>query len=360
MVRIGVIGPGGIAKNLHLPSIEAHPEAQTIAICGRNQENAHEVAKKFSIPSIYADYREMLNNEALDAVLVLTPDDCHYPMTMAAIETGCHVLCEKPLAKTTTEAEAMLEAATKKGLIHMTFFNQRELPHFAYAKRLIDDGFVGKPLHFACRFTTQRSLQEISPSWHYDARKSTGALGNIGSHLIDMLRWFLGEVDRLTASIRTLRPPAVIDDERFVPVNDSALLHLEFKNGAHGTIYVGTVSATARSAKHYRIEGELGALEIDQSYSEPISQIRGGKVGEHLERISVPAELCGGAAEPVELADYIQFVTSQPVGTRAFVDAILENRQLTPSFADGVAVQRIIDAALKASETHTWVSMSSK
>jgi predicted dehydrogenase len=355
-VRVGVIGQGAIAKNLHLPSLHSHAGAQIVALCGRDQDKAQGFAKEYDIPSIYADYREMLEKEALDAVLVLTPDDCHYPMTMAAIDAGCHVLCEKPLAMSASEAEEMLEAATKKGITHMTFLNQRELPHFAYAKRLIEEGYIGKPLHCSCSFTTQGSLQRDHASWHSDARRCAGALGNFGSHIIDMTCWFMGEVTGVAGSVRCFRPPTS-EDSGFIPANDSALLNLEFENEAHGTIYVGSVSATVRSGKHYRIDGDAGAMEIDQSYFEPISEIRGGKVGETLERLSVPAELCGGADEPREMADYMRWFTSQSVGTRGFIDAVLEGRQHSPSFADGLAVQRIMDAAIESSETRRWIAI---
>jgi UDP-N-acetylglucosamine 3-dehydrogenase len=357
MVRIGVIGPGAIAKNLHLPSIDAHPEAEVIALCGRNQDNAIAVAEKYGISQVYADYREMLKKERLDAVLVLTPDHCHYAMTMDSLDAGCHVLCEKPLAMTVAEAEKMLESATKKNLIHMTFLNQRELPHFAYGKKILDEGAIGQPFYFSFRFAEAFALKNNRPSWHRDARACAGELGNRGSHVIDMLQWYFGAIERLTASLSTYSPPEIKDDPEFRAANDSALLHLICKNGAHGTIYVGSVSASKPGGKHYRIEGERGVIEIDQSYFEPISQVRLGKLGEEMERLPVPKEFCGGKSEPQSLADYMQFLTTQSVGTRTFIDAILDNRQVTPSFADGLAVQRVMEAALTASETNRWVTV---
>jgi UDP-N-acetylglucosamine 3-dehydrogenase len=357
MVQLGVIGPGGIAKNLHLPSIDAHPEAKVAALCGRNQDNAKAVAEKHGIPQVYADYREMLKNERLDAVLVLTPDHCHHAMTMAALEAGCHVLCEKPLAMTVAEAEEMLEFATKKSLIHMTFLNQRELPHFVYGKKLLDEGTIGQPFYFSCRFAESYGLKNRRPSWHKDARACAGELGNRGSHVIDMLLWYFGDVDRLTATLSTYAPPDAGDDLDFRAANDSVLLHLVFKNGAHGTIYVGSVSAPKPGGKHYRIEGDLAAVEVIQSYIEPISQVRLGKLGEEMERMPVPEALCGGEPEPQSFEDHIRFLTTQSVGTRGFIDAIIDDRQVTPSFADGLAVQRVIAAATKASETQSWVSV---
>ena len=110
MVRTGVIGPGAIAKNLHLPSLDAHPEAQVVALCGRNQENASAVAEKFSIPRVYADYREMLKKERLDAVLVLTPDHNHYAMTMDALEAGGKALPDRGRACSNRNNTVLLRA----------------------------------------------------------------------------------------------------------------------------------------------------------------------------------------------------------------------------------------------------------
>ena len=148
-------------------------------------------------------------------------------------------------------------------------------------------------------------------------------------------------------------------DTGFVAANDSALLQLVFKNGAHGTIRAGGVSASSPGGKHYRIEGDLATLEVDQNYFKPLSQVRLGKLGAEMERVAVPSEFCGGLTEPSSLDEFLRFMTTQSVGTRGFIDGILEGRQVTPSFADGLAVQRIMDAAQRASESRTWISMPS-
>ncbi|HRW09960.1 MAG TPA: Gfo/Idh/MocA family oxidoreductase, partial [Caldilineaceae bacterium] len=99
-VRVGVIGTSWYADMMHLPTLQSHSQAEIAAICGRNREPAEVLAKKYAIPAIYSDYREMIEQGNLDAVVVATPDDLHYPMVMAALDAGLHVICEKPLAST--------------------------------------------------------------------------------------------------------------------------------------------------------------------------------------------------------------------------------------------------------------------
>ncbi len=128
-VRVGVIGTSWYADFMHLAALKSHPNAHIAAICGRNRERAEELARKHDIPRAFTDYRAMIDQAGLDAVVVCTPDDLHYPMTMAALDAGLHVLCEKPLALTLTQARAMLAKAESAGVRHMTYFTHRWEPH---------------------------------------------------------------------------------------------------------------------------------------------------------------------------------------------------------------------------------------
>src|SRR5687768_3073330 len=110
-VRVGVVGTSRYADLMHLPNLKSHPRADLVAICGRNQERAGAMAQKYGIAQVYDDYRAMLERGGLDAVVVATPDDLHYPITMQALDAGQHVLCEKPLALTAAQARAMYERA---------------------------------------------------------------------------------------------------------------------------------------------------------------------------------------------------------------------------------------------------------
>jgi predicted dehydrogenase len=124
-VRVGFIGTSRYADLSHLATFKSHTQAQLAAICGRNRERAEEMATKYDIPQVFTDYQEMIERGGLDAIVVATPDYLHYPMTMAALAAGMHVLCEKPLAMTAQQAKEVADKAEAMGVKHMTFFTFR-------------------------------------------------------------------------------------------------------------------------------------------------------------------------------------------------------------------------------------------
>src|SRR5438067_4092810 len=121
-IRVGIVGTGRWADAMYLPTLKRHPRVEIAAICGRNRARAAEMAGKYDIPQIFTDYRELVANGNLHALMVATPDDLHYPIVMSALDAGLHVLCEKPLANTSAEASAMYEKAEAIGVRHMLLF----------------------------------------------------------------------------------------------------------------------------------------------------------------------------------------------------------------------------------------------
>src|SRR5947209_3959857 len=146
-VRVGVIGTSWWADLVHLPTLTSHPGARVVAICGRNADRAAEMANKYAIPQVFTDYRALIERAQGDALVISTPDDTHYPITMEALEAGLHVVCEKPLALTAGQAQEMYERALAAGVKHMTFFTWRWLPLHRYLHELVEDGYLGRPFH---------------------------------------------------------------------------------------------------------------------------------------------------------------------------------------------------------------------
>ena len=148
VVRVGIVGTGWWAEAMYLPSLESHPSARITAICGRNAERTAELAERAGGARTFADYHDLMVSGETDAVVVATPDDLHYAVTMAALDAGQHVICEKPMANSLADARAMLEKAERTGVRHMMMFSWRWQPHWLYVKRLLDEGFVGR-CHYA-------------------------------------------------------------------------------------------------------------------------------------------------------------------------------------------------------------------
>jgi predicted dehydrogenase len=130
---------------MYLSKFEGHPETSVVALSSRNRERAQEVADRFGVPRIYADYREMITNAGLDAVVVTASDDVHHPITLAALDAGLHVLCEKPLASTSEQAGEMYRTAEARGLKHLVMFTYRWKPYFVHVHDLIREDSSAAP-----------------------------------------------------------------------------------------------------------------------------------------------------------------------------------------------------------------------
>jgi len=220
-VRIGIIGTSGWADMMHLPTLKSHPQASLAAICGRNRERAEEMAKKYEIPVVFTDYREMIEKGDLQAVVIATPDDMHYPMVMNALDAGLHVVCEKAMASNVAQAREMYEKAESAGVKHMIYFTNRWVPHFRYVRELIDEGYMGRCFH--CHFHSLSGHGRKPSGWRFDRQRGSGILGNLGSHMIDRARWYMGDIAKVSASLSIFTDPDEESNGNFDAANNSAL-----------------------------------------------------------------------------------------------------------------------------------------
>ena len=357
-VRVGVIGTSWFADMMHLPDLKSHPQAEIAAICGRNRERAEEMAKKYEIPTVYTDYREMIEKGDLHAIEIITPDDLHYPMAMDALDAGLHVLCEKPLALNARQAKEMYEKAETAGVVNMTFFTSRFLPHYRYLKELIDEGYAGRCYHCHIRHLGGYGRQ-AAYSWRFDRQRTNGVLADLGSHRIDMTRWYVGEIARVSAHLVTLVERPGPQGRTLDPANDAAMLLLEFENGAQGMIQLSAVAHVADRAQeqHILLHGQSGTLEAHMSFLG--TEIRGARHDEkQFGALSVPDHLWGDVDRTLSHMDqFFEVFHRQSVGDRLFIDAILENQPVTPSFYDGFKAQQVMDAAIASHESGTWVAI---
>ena len=362
-VRIGVVGTSWWADFLHLPSLKSHPRAEIAAICGRNRDRAGEMASKYDIPRIFADYREMIARANLDALVIVTPPDLHYPMTIAALDAGLHVLCEKPMALNAGQAGEMVEKAETAGVVHMIFFTYRWMPYYRYLKQLVQDGYVGRCFHCHIRYLGGGGRRG-QYRWRYDRSRTNGMLGDLGSHMIDLARWLVGDIARVSAHLGVYVDRPRPDSQPYDPANDSAALILEFENGAQGILQVSAVAHTAdrNQEQHVVLHGEGGTLEVDVALmgTEAGAVLRGARHdGDRFETLPVPDDLWGD----VDRSDFLSSLfpglfLKQSIGDRLFIDAILEGRQVSPSFTDGMKAQEVMEAAIESHHNGTWVPLN--
>jgi predicted dehydrogenase len=353
-IRIGMIGASWYADGQHLPSLKSHPQAEVVALCARSRERADPLAQKYGIPHVYTDYETMLVEANLDAVVVAVPDDEHYPITMAAIDAGLHVICEKPLAYTLEQARAMAARADERGVQHMTFFTLRWLPHTRFLYELIQSGYVGRIYH--CDFSyASGGGRSGEYRWRFDGDRANGIMGDLGSHLLDLARWLVGDFAEVSADLGTYgqRPGT--------PANDVASLTLKTVNGAQVHVHASAVAhvGPGNLQQRIRIYGEEGTLEANFFFGNfggvgVWQEVRGARKDQlAVEPIPIPDHIWG----TVDRNDPLSVFNHQSAGDRYFIDCLLAGQAVTPNFHDGVAVQAVLDAAHLSQRTGQRVSL---
>jgi predicted dehydrogenase len=352
-VRVGVIGTGWYADWMHLPNLKSHPKAEVVALCGRNPERAAETARKYAIPQVFSDYREMIEKAGLHALVVAAPDDMHYPITMDALDAGLHVLCEKPLARTAAQAREMAEKAAAKGVKNMVFFTLRWMPAHRYLRELIEAGYIGRCYH--CHIRHYMSYGRSGGyGWRFDPQRGHGALGDLGSHAIDLARWYVGDIIGVSAQLDNFVERRDASGNRVEAACDAALLSVRFADGAQGTLHASVVAHTGERMIQQQIAlyGEGGTLEADHSLLR--MEVRGVRQGEtSFQGLPVPDRFWGDA----DRNDPFSVLTRLSVGDRQFIEAILEDRPIAPDFRDGWKVQQIMEAAEESAPSGDWVSL---
>lgn len=362
-VRVGIVGTSWWADFMFLPSLKSHPQAQVVAICGRNRDRAVEIAKKYDIPQVFTDYQAMIAQGDLHALVVVAPDDLHYQITMAALEAGLHVLCEKPLALNLDDARAMYEKAEAMKVKHMIFFTYRWLPHIQYLHQLIEEGYIGRPFHSEFRYLAGYG-RGSGYSWRFDGQRANGILGDLGSHMIDLARWCGGEITQVSAQLPTFVERRNSAGGPLAPANDAALLTVEFASGAQGVISISAVAHVADRFMHQSLAfyGADGTLESDFQFAGPMggARLHGVRQGDdQFQPLPIPAALWGGV-DPTQPPDalLLDLFSKQAVGARLFIDAIIGDQPLSPNFYDGFKVQAVIDAAIESQRRDCWVAVA--
>ena len=355
-VRVGVIGTSWYADMMHLPILAHYKRAALTAICGRNREQADEMAAKYGVPQVFTDHREMIEKGGLDAVVVSTPDDTHYDMVMAALDAGLHVICEKPVALNADRARQMLDKAEAAGVKHMVYHTFRWFPNYRYVKQLLDEGYVGRPYHGSFRYVAGygRSSKYL---WRFDGDRAHGVLGDLGSHCIDLARWYMGDIESVSAVLNTIYQRQTDDGQSVTPVNDFAMLNVVFANGAAASIQVSAVAHVAERNQEQSIalHGENGTLETQFWLGQPHYTVRGASSQDDaFGDLTIPQTFLSGVSDDNPL---IGMFFEQAIGARLFVDCILDDQMPEPNLLDGYKTQQVIDAAIESHNTGRRVAI---
>ena len=374
-VRVGVIGPSWWVDYWHLPALLNHPDAEIVALCGSKPRDAAEVATKYGggkeIP-VFQDYEQMMDDIALDGVIVCTPNDMHHPATMAALSRGIHVTCEKPVALNAEQAREMVSAAADRQLIGMSNFPYRANPAAIALKEQITSGYAGTILHVSGQYHGGFGLQR-APGWRGSRTHSgSGILGDLGSHLIDLARFATGdEFTAVSASSLTMvkgldagYPDGITllrsEEPRVGDRNDDSCAFLsEFASGAQGVFHTSWIAHQGVYVQHQELEvyGTEGRLRFLSTHTG--THLQGLKVGSDRWHTFPVPDVTPYDEKGVDDEDFFRpGRLNSTNNTYRWVEAIRDGATaITPDLVDGLRAQLVIDAVVQASAERRWVDV---
>jgi len=275
-IGIGMLGYAFMGKAhsngyKKMPYIFWPPPAipKLVKICGRTKEKVAEEALRYGYGQYCTDWHELIEDDAIDIFVNGGPNNVHAEPCIAAAKAGKHIVCEKPLARNAAEAKRMLDAAKKAKVKHLCNYNYRMVPALVLAKNLIADHKLGKIFHFRARYLQEWIVDPQFPMiWRLEKNLcGSGALGDLGSHIIDLARWLCAEPATVTATTQTFvkQRPSAEDPKKMckVEVDDAFAATIEFENGAIGTLEASRFCPGRKNYEVIEVNGELGSLYFD-------------------------------------------------------------------------------------------------
>jgi predicted dehydrogenase len=332
----------------HARAVAEHPHAELRAVCDANPERAEAVALKHGAKSTYTSYTHMLESEDLDGVCIATPNSLHVPMVREALARNLHVMCDKPLSLDTSEASDLLDSARAAGVTHAVNFSNRPNPSVRFVRSVLETEGLGRIYEVHMTYLQDWLSDPSAPyTWRNSRSESgSGALGDIASHVLDLGRFFVGEIDSVSALLGTVvgERKDIGGVANQVDVDDLAFLNLRFASGSYGTVRVSRVARGRCDIRRIELFGERASLvlEIDQGVSRVL-------------RADEETAWRGDGFREVFASD--SRIWSWGGNISAWIDAAIERRETTPSFEDGLRCQQVLDAALRSANERRWVDV---
>ncbi|RIK49932.1 MAG: dehydrogenase [Chloroflexi bacterium] len=240
-----------------------------VAIAGRNEEAVREAARRYGYERYYTDWRKMLEDEAVQLFDNGGPNDAHAEPSIAAAQAGKHVLCEKPLGRTAEESKQMRDAVIKTGVKHMVAFNYRFVPAIRQIRKLVESGSLGQIYHFRAVYLQEWIMPHYNTPLIWRLQKSSagsGALGDLGAHIIDLARYLVGEISSVSAMTKTFipeRPKLDGSGMGKVDVDDAFAAVVEFDNGALGTLEASRFAAGRKNGQVLELNAEKATIRFN-------------------------------------------------------------------------------------------------
>jgi predicted dehydrogenase len=351
-IGIGVIGSGSWAGHF-IAGGQRHPKARVVAVCNPNIESAQRMADRHGVANAIGDVGELLARPDIDAVAIVTPNDSHAAIAIASVAAGKHVICEKPMAMNVEEARSMKTAADEAGVVTSINFTWRHPAAAVYARHLVSQGEVGRIFHINGCFHQGWLINPSVPLiWRVRKEKTgSGCLGDIGAHIVDLAEWVTGEqITSLVADTTTFIDERPLQDgsgNGQVDVDDAASLLVRFGNGAMGSLTSSRYVMTEGMDQRLEIYGDKGVIIMDFNDQQHL-RASIGRFAKENQMLSIPV--------PARFKNTHQDYLQQNV--KNFIDAIDSGEPNSPSFADGLHNQEILEAVETSVRDRTWVNIS--
>jgi len=374
-----LIGGGGIARlhALAYASAGAYfapdlPMVRLRRLAEADEALARAAAERFRFEEWTVDWEALVASPDIDVVSVATPNFLHAPMAIAAAAAGKHVFCEKPLSNTAADAERMCRAAAAAGIVHAVNFNYRKVPAIAFIARLIRNGRLGEIREFRAAFLQDWGNDTRIPrSWKFEAnRAGGGSLIGVGSHLIDLARHLVGELDRVVATTEiwvkerplptsSLPFDPVRSDAELAPVDveDSAYFLGRFVGGAIGVFEISRCAPGRKNQLALEIHGSLGSVYYDY---ERANEVKLYVSDQDAEAAGFRTVVMGPAQDSASLVPFpgfgVGFMESVLLQVRDLLKAVTGGPAMSPDFYDGWRAQVVVESVLESARKG-WVSV---
>jgi predicted dehydrogenase len=372
---VGMVGYGFIGR-MHtyayqsLPMIYDPPPAsiKLVGVATAGEESGLKAVERAGYEFAARDYHDLLTRDDIHIINVCTPNHLHRDVVIDALKAGKHIYCDKPLALNLEEAREIWEVACHAQTIHQMTFNYRFIPAMLRAKQLADAGFLGRLYQFRVAYLHSSYIDPNRPiTWRVQKEKSGGGASfDLGSHVIDLIRYLLGEFSAVFATMETYvkeRPIAPGSSERaVVEVDDVFWMQARLESGALGTVEASRVSTGACDEIRFEAHGDRGAIRfnsMDPNWLDVYdATLPGGDYGgdrgfkrlECVQQYPKPAALPGPRNSVGWLRYHIASIYD-------FVDNVANNRQSSPSIYDGLKVQEVLDAVYRSAAAQSWVKV---
>ncbi|WP_067621735.1 Gfo/Idh/MocA family protein [Alicyclobacillus acidiphilus] len=345
-IRMGVVGLGGIS-NVHIQGILRSVDAELVAICDTNAQLLQATGDKYGIPAQrrFSEFAELIGADFVDAVSICTPNMLHFPIAMEAVRQKKPFCLEKPIALNAKEAEQLRDACRTANVPNMIGFSYRYKPAVRYARSLVQEGQLGRIYHVYGQYLQSWAKPDVPMSWRFSkAMSGSGALGDLGSHVIDLTRFIVGDIKRVTGNAGILvgarRNPGS-DTQSTVDVDDYVHFLATIESDISGVFSISRFAYGRGNYQRLEIYGDKGALvyslEADDSLEVCIGSVY--EQSHQFVEVPIPARF-----HQDQMQSFFDLVRGVDDGLNATLD-------------DGVFNQKALDAIEESFECGKWIEI---